>query len=100
VRSKDAFTHDLLVAQGYKFIDDAWNTHGRRTYIHDEDATRAHVKMLAGILRDDGWKRDTRALLRFHQAATSCIIELEPGGSETTGHFLHYMKASESEPSA
>lgn len=89
--------HDLLVSQGYKLIDDAWNEHGRYTYIHDDDAGPAFIKGLAGILRSAGWDAEPGALRTFRDPSTSCVIELEPGGSETTGHYLHYMKSSEPE---
>ena len=87
-------THSLLVSQGYKFIDDAWSEHGRRTYLHVEDATRLYVADLARTLRSKGWEIDRTKLRSFRHSTTDEIIELEPGGSETTGHFLHHMEGS------
>lgn len=84
-------THDFLTAQGYKLIDDAWEAHKRMTYLHDDDATRAYLAQLALSLRYDGWQLDRTKLRTFCHRQTSEIIELEPGGSETTGHFLHHI---------
>ena len=90
-------THELLISQDYKLIDEAWDKHGRLTYIHDEDANPVFVKALFGILRRAGWEVNASALRTLRHTAACCVIELEPGGSETTGHFLHYMKASKTE---
>lgn len=89
---KDASTHDLLVSQDYKLVEDAEKEHGRRTYLHEECATRLYIADLARTLRGIGWKIDPTKLRSFQRPDTHEIIELEPGGSETTGHFLHYMK--------
>jgi hypothetical protein len=60
--------------------------------MHDDDATRAYLTGLAKSLGAEGWARDKTALRTFRHGKTGQIIEIEPGGSETTGHFLHYMK--------
>jgi hypothetical protein len=99
MKPEQAPIHLLPVSEGYKLIDDAWKKHGRLTYIHDEDATRVYVNALVRILRNAGWQMGSTAPRTFRHAATCCVIELEPGGSETNGHSLHYMKASESETS-
>lgn len=85
-------THDLLVSLGYKLIDDSWERHGRRTYLHDDDADRQHFRKLAAMLRQSGWEIDTGQLrtLKHHQMGE--IIEIEPGGADTSGSFLHHMK--------
>jgi hypothetical protein len=84
--------HEVLVRQGYKLIDDAWDTKGRRTYDHHDDATRDFIAGLARVLRSSGWEAHPELLRAFHRAESGEIIEIEPGGSETNGHFLHHLK--------
>jgi len=91
---ENGLTHEVLTAQGYRLVDDAWEACGRRTYLHDEDATRGHIVGLAKTLRRVGWEADKNQLRSFRHRGADEIIEVEPGGSETTGHFLHHMKAS------
>jgi hypothetical protein len=85
--------HDLLFAQGYRLVEDAWSTKGRVTYIHDDDADRGHLANLARVLGSVGWSKNSDKLRSFANA-TGEEIEIEPGGADTTGHFLHYMKAT------
>jgi hypothetical protein len=76
-------SHDLLVAEGYRLVEDAWDEFGRRTYLHDDDANRDHVKGLARLLKSAGWQTDSRKLRTFRH----------PGSDhEITGHFLHHMR--------
>jgi hypothetical protein len=86
-----AAVHDLLVSEGYRLVDDAWDDYGRRTYLHEDDATRRYTASLAKVLAPVGWDRDRRKLREFRHTTTGDVIELEPGGSETNGHFLHYI---------
>jgi hypothetical protein len=83
--------HDLLISEGYRVVDDAWDDYGRRTYLHDDDAGRGYMAGLAKVLASVGWDRDRGKLREFRHPTTGEIIEVEPGGSETNGHFLHYM---------
>ncbi len=85
---------DALTVLGYCPEDDAWETDGRRTYIHEDNATRAYLTTLRGILARQGWHRDANALRTFRHEASEQIIEIEPGGADCTGHYLHHMKAS------
>lgn len=85
---------DTLVILGYRPEDDSWDTDGRRTYIHDDDATRAYLITLRGILARQGWPRDRDTLRKFRHERTRQIIEIEPGGADCSGHYLHLMKAS------
>jgi hypothetical protein len=85
--------HDLLFAHGYRLVDDAWRTQGRVTYIHDDDADRGHLADLAKVLGSVGWNKNRDKLRSFMNNAAE-EIEIEPGGADTTGHFLHYMKAA------
>jgi hypothetical protein len=82
-------THDLLIRHGYKLIDDAWNESGRLTYHHNDDATREFMTGLEKVLRSAGWEAHPNMLRAFHHPESNEIIEIEPGGSETNGHFLH-----------
>jgi hypothetical protein len=82
----------MLFDLGYRLTDDAWESDGRRTYIHDDDADRTHLKALRQALGILGWSADRSKLRSFSNAAGE-EIEVEPGGSDVTGHFLHHMKA-------
>jgi hypothetical protein len=64
-----------------------------KTYAHDDDASGTQITNLKAALGSAGWVRDRNALWVFRQPLTDEIIELEPGGSETSGHFVHHMKA-------
>jgi hypothetical protein len=88
-----ASTHDLLIQQGYKLVDDAWDDNGRKTYSHDNDASGTQIANLKKTLGSAGWVRDRNALWGFRHPITDEIIEVEPGGPDTSGHFLHHMKA-------
>lgn len=85
---------DTLTILGYEPCDDSWKTDGRRTYIHDSDATRGFMTVLRGVLARQGWQCDQRALRTFRHGVSGQIIEIEPGGADCTGHYLHHMKAA------
>jgi hypothetical protein len=74
--------------------EDAWEEFGRRTFLHDDDADRDYIKALARRLQSAGWQTDSRKLRTFGHPGSRHEIELEPGGSEATGHFLHHMRPS------
>lgn len=87
-------THELLIQHGYKLIDDAWTANRRLTYVHNDDANREFAASLTKVLLSAGWQPHLTTLRAFrHVTITDGIIEIEPGGSETSGHFLHYMNA-------
>jgi len=85
--------HDLLVSEGYRLVEDAWQTHGRRTYVHDDSADRSFVREISRTLRLAGWVPDNTVLRSFRNSATGELIEIEPGGADTSGHFLHHLKS-------
>jgi hypothetical protein len=86
-------THELLIRQGYKLIDDARSLSGRLTYDHNDDATREFIASLAKVLGSLGWETHPNILRAFrHRNFADEVIEIEPGGAETSGHFIHYMK--------
>ena len=90
----DIVLEDIFPVLGYRPEDDAWETDGRRTYLHDDDATRAYLTTLRQILARNGWHRDEHALRTFRHEESDQVIEIEPGGSDCTGHYLHHMKAA------
>ena len=83
---------DTLTILGYYPEDDSWDVEGRRTYIHEDNATRAYLTTLRMILGRQGFERDSSALRTFRRDGE--IIEIEPGGDGCTGHYLHHMKAA------
>jgi hypothetical protein len=87
--------HDLLLSLGYRLVDDSWVEHGRHTYLHDDNLSRLYIGSLAKSFSTEGWARD-RGKMREFRHTSGEIIELEPGGSEVDGHFLHYMNEIES----
>jgi hypothetical protein len=84
--------HDRLLSCGYKLADDAWQSEGRFTYLHDDNITRTYIKTLEQFLRPSGWRISADKLRAFVHSKTLQEIELEPGGSDVTGHLLHYLK--------
>lgn len=87
---------ETLTILGYRPEDDSWETDGRRTYSHDDCATRAYLTTLRSILGRQGWQRDSHALRTFRHE-TGQVIEVEPGGADCTGHLLHHMKSAATE---
>jgi len=85
--------HDLLVSKGYRLTEDAWQTDGRRTYLHDDNADRSFFREISRILRGVGWLPDNTVLRTFRNSGTGELIEIEPGGADTSGHFLHHLKS-------
>lgn len=83
-----------LLILGYRPEDDSWDVDGRRTYLHEDDATRAYLTTLRGILARQGWHQDEHALRTYRHESSEEVIEIEPGGSDCTGHYLHHMKTA------
>jgi hypothetical protein len=86
-------THNLLVSQGYRLRDDARNEHGRRTYIHNDDVARSHITSLSMVLKSASWRNDSEKLFSFVHHDPDESIEIEPSGPDTSGHFLHHIRA-------
>jgi hypothetical protein len=82
----------LLHELGYKLAEDAWEDHGRKTYVNSEDADREFLKDIETTLLPYDWTKDKHRLRRFRCATTGEFLEVEPGGAETSGHFLHHLK--------
>ena len=83
--------HGVLTSEGYKLVEDAWSTQRRLTYIHDDDADRQHIVNLTGVMQASGWARSQHQLRTFSHQSTDEMVELEPGGADTRGHFLHII---------
>jgi hypothetical protein len=84
--------NDLLNQHGYRLIEDSWQGQGRRTYIHDDDATREFIAAFANVLRRGGWETHPNELRAFRHRRSGELLEMEPGGASTSGHFLHHLK--------
>ena len=84
--------HDMLIDYGYRVVEDSWGADGRLTFIHDDEADRSHLAGLRSILARVGWTTDGNKLRSFVNAARDEEIEVEPGGSDVSGHFLHHIK--------
>lgn len=84
---------ELFEAEGYSLIEDAWDELGRLTFVHDDVADRSHLDRLARLLQAAGWEKAKTQLRTFRHPSSGEIVEVEPGGSDTSGHFIHYMSA-------
>lgn len=84
---------ESLVILGYRPEDDSWDTDGRRTYLHEGNATQARLNTVRRGLESLGWEVVKNRLRTFRDPKTCEIIEIEPGGDDCTGHYLHLMKA-------
>jgi hypothetical protein len=76
---------------GYRLIEDCWLDQGRRTYLNSEDADLAEMRALHSAIAPLGWLRDGEQLRAWHLAGE--VIEIEPGGPDCSGHYLHHMRA-------
>lgn len=86
-------TKELLIAQGYRLVEDASNEHGRLTFQHDDSADRPFLLALSHTLRYAGWQAGDTVPPVYGLPGTRQIIEIEPGGAETSGHYLHLIEA-------
>jgi hypothetical protein len=82
----------LLKELGYRVVDDAWQTEGRVTYLNDENADRDLLRDLEVTLAKYGWRKHATILRAFANISGE-LIEIEPGGAETSGHFLDHLKS-------
>jgi hypothetical protein len=78
----------VLQHLGYKLVEDSWAVEGRKTYFSDEDADRAFLTDLEQTLAEYGWDKH-EALRCLSNPHTGELIEIEPRGPDTSGHFLH-----------
>jgi hypothetical protein len=83
----------MLRQFGYRLVDDAWNDQGRKTFLNSEDADFGFIKELEAALFDYGFKRHQTMLRSFRNDETGEFLEVEIGGPETSGHYLHYFKS-------
>lgn len=80
-----------IEALGYRLAEDASSEHGRLTFLHDDNADRPFLLALTNTLRYAGW-RTTESIRTFVLPGTLLKIEIEPGGAETLGHYLHLIE--------
>lgn len=83
----------LLKPFGYRLVEDAWEEHGRKTFLNSEDADYSFMKELESELTKYGFVRHDTLLRAFRHSPTGEVLEIEIGGPETSGHFLHHLKA-------
>ncbi|MEH2562432.1 hypothetical protein [Bradyrhizobium sp. AZCC 2289] len=88
-------TDDILIEQGYKLVEDCWESDGRLTYLHSENADRHFLSVLTRSLQSGGWTPNRAKLRSFNHAESGEFIEVEPGGSDASGHLLHRLKAAD-----
>ena len=84
---------EMLRQFGYRLVDDAWSERGRRTFLNSEDADYDFMKELEVALLPHGFKRHTTILRAFRNNDTGEFLEVEIGGPETSGHYLHHFKS-------
>lgn len=83
-------TRKLLTSLGYRLVEDAGN--GRLTFLHDDHADRPFLLQLAHALRYAGWQCDDAIPPVYRLPGTRLMIEIEPGGADTSGHYLHLIE--------
>jgi hypothetical protein len=81
-------TRKLLVANGYRLV--ACNEHGR-TYMHDDNADGSFLLALSCSLRYAGWQANDAVPPVYRLPSAGLMIEIEPGGADTAGHYLHLI---------
>jgi len=78
----------LLLANGYRLVEGASNEHGRLTYTHDANADNTFLLALSHSLRYAGWQADDAVPPVYRMPSAGLMIEIEPGGAHTSGHYL------------
>jgi hypothetical protein len=78
---------------GYRLVEDSWAVEGRKTYVSDENADREFLTDLERTLAEYGWDKHETRLCCFSNPHTSELIGIEPGGADTSDHFLHHLKS-------
>ena len=82
----------VLKEIGYRLVDDSWDDQGRKTFLNSETADRSFMKELELALVKCGFKRHETSLRAFRDGSTGEFLEIEIGGPETSGHYLHYFR--------
>lgn len=91
---------NVLSDLGYRLIEDAWASDGRKSFVHDDEADRAHVVQVTKSLASTGWHKNPTKLRSLINDAGGEEIEIESGGADVSGHFLHLIKSSAALPSS
>jgi hypothetical protein len=101
-RARNAVREELRLGQhldvilrewGYTLFDDDWIAHGRRTYFHNRDRQESFID-LERALSEYGWKLHPTILRRLINDDTGDLLELESGGADTSGVFVHHLNRS------
>jgi hypothetical protein len=82
-------TTKLLIANGYRLVEDPFNEHGHLTYIRDDNADRPFHPALSHALRYAGWQADNAVPPVYRLPSAGLMIEIEPGGADIARHYLH-----------
>lgn len=89
----DELAEQMLRQFGYRLVDDAWSDRGRKTFLNSEDADYDFIKELEAALSVYGFRRHPMVLRSFQNGETGEVLEVEIGGPETSGHYLHYFRS-------
>ena len=87
------YVEHVLKELGYRLVDDKWDSEGRRTFVHSEDADRPFLIDLEINLLDYSWKKDPDRLRSFVNDESGELIEIELAGAAAFAHLLHHRKA-------
>ena len=63
----------------------------RLTFVHNDDADCQQLNRTTRTLQFAGSQKSDAALRTFNHPVTRELVEIEPGGSDVSGHFLHFM---------
>lgn len=85
----------LLVDEGYKLDEDGLDF---RAYTHSEDADTEQVRRVANLAKSQGFTESV-GLRSFKNPETGERIDIEPGGEETSGHYL-FIGSDQTQPAA
>jgi hypothetical protein len=89
---KESPLSEILVACGYKLVECLEKA--RSMHVHSR--RRSHASICCGTAQrpHNRWMGGgPQKVKAFRHISDHYEIELEPGGSELSGHFLHYIKA-------
>jgi hypothetical protein len=75
---EDGLTHEVLIAQGYRLIDDVWGARGRRTYIHGEGASAGTSSVWLELSDVSDGKRTRINCGRFSKVALMRLLRWSP----------------------
>lgn len=74
-------------------MDESRDDQDRKTFLNSENADYSFMKQLESGLLECGFRRHETSLRAFLNGSTGEFLEIEVGGPETSGHYLHYFQA-------